>query len=48
MSWTNWSGKTSATLTVTASSNNNGCQYRCAVTNADGTTYSNAATLTVK
>ena len=46
-SWSNWSGKTAASLVVTAGSNNNGCQYRCAVTNAGGTTYSNAATLTV-
>ena len=47
-SWTNWSGKTSATLTVTAGSNNNGCRFRCVVKNAYGTVTSSAATLTVK
>ena len=46
-SWTSWSGKTAATLTVTASSTNGGCQYRCKVSNAGGTVYSSAATLTV-
>ena len=45
--WSNWSGKTGTILNVVAGSNNSGCQYRCAVTNAGGTTYTNAATLTV-
>ena len=45
--WYDWSGKTSATLTVTASSTNNGCKYRCVVSNGSGSTTSNAATLTV-
>ena len=45
--WTDWSGKTAATLNVTAGSNNNGCQYRCVVKNSYGTVASNAATLTV-
>ena len=47
-SWIDWSGKTAATLTVTAGSGNKGCQYRCVVKNSYGTTYSNAATLTVQ
>ena len=46
--WTVWKGKTSATLKVTASTTNNGCLYRCQVTNAAGTTTSNEAKLTVK
>ncbi len=46
-SWTKWSGKTSASLKVTGSTTNNGCQYRCKVTNAAGYVYSKAATLTV-
>ena len=36
-----------ATLTVRTNGGMNGYQYRCAVTNAVGTTYSNAATLSV-
>ena len=46
-SWTTWSGKTSASLTVTASTTNNGCLYRCVVTNAAGSVTSNKAQLTV-
>ena len=46
-SWTSWSGKTAATLTVTASSTNGGCQYRCVVSNTAGSVTSSAATLTV-
>ena len=46
-SWTAWSGKTSASLSVTGSATNNGCLYRCKVTNSAGSVVSNAATLTV-
>ena len=46
-SWSVWSGKTAATLTVTGSNTNNGCQYRCKVSNAAGSVTSSAATLTV-
>ena len=46
-SWTSWSGKTAASLTVTASSTNGGCQYRCVVSNSAGSVTSSAATLTV-
>ena len=46
-SWTNWSGKTEPILNVVAGSNNNGCRYRCAVTNDGGTTYTDTATLTI-
>ena len=45
--WTDWAGKTAATLTVTASSTNGGCQYRCVVSNTAGSVTSSAATLTV-
>ena len=41
-------GAKTATLTVPATMARNGYQYRCQVTNAGGTTISNAATLTVK
>ena len=46
-SWKTWSGKTSASVTVTATANNNGCQYRCVVKNAVGSVTSSAAKLTV-
>ena len=46
--WTNISSATSYYYSVTASSSNNGYQYRCRVKNAGGTVYSNAATLTIK
>ena len=46
--WTNWSGKTASSFTVTASDKNNGCMYRCVVKNSYGTVYSNAATLKLK
>ncbi|MBQ1410849.1 MAG: immunoglobulin domain-containing protein, partial [Oscillospiraceae bacterium] len=46
-SWTNWSGKTTATVTVKGSSSNNGWQYRCVVSNSAGSVTSSAATLTV-
>ena len=45
-SWTNWSGKTAATVTCTAGTSNNGCQYRCVVKNAAGSVTSDVATLT--
>ena len=45
--WTAWAGKTSASLSVKASSTNNGCMYRCVVSNAAGSVISDAATLTV-
>ena len=44
--WTNWSGKTSATVTCTAGVSNNGCQYRCVVKNAKGSVTSSIAVLT--
>ena len=46
-SWTNWSGKTSSSVTVTGSSTNNGCLYRCVVSNSSGSVTSNYAKLTV-
>ena len=45
--WSDWSGKTSASLPVTASATNNGCLYRCKVSNSAGTVISNSARLTV-
>ncbi len=49
-SWKNSTGADAKTksLTVAAASFRSGYQYRCKVTNAAGTTTSNAATLTVK
>ena len=52
-SWANvtnsaYGGLQSATMTVPATAGRNGLRFRCAVTNAAGTTYSNGATLTVK
>ena len=44
--WTNWSGKTAATVTCTAGTSNNGCQYRCVVKNSAGSVTSSIATLT--
>ena len=46
-SWTTWSGRSSASLTVVGSDTNNDCQYRCVVSNSAGSITSNAATLTV-
>ena len=46
-SWTDWAGKTSATLSFKGVTSSNGCQYRCVVTNAAGSVTSSAATLTV-
>ncbi len=41
------SGAKTATMTVPGTTARNGIQYRCAVMNSDGATYSNSATLTV-
>ena len=46
-SWTNWSGKTSATAKVTATANNNGLLYRCVVSNGKGKVTSSSAKLNV-
>ena len=48
-SWTNsgMSSSKTATLSIPATSARNGFQFRCAVKNASGTTYSNTVTLTV-
>ena len=46
-SWTDWSGKTAATLRFNAVSGSNGCQYRCVVTNDAGSATSTAAILYV-
>ena len=45
--WTTWAGMVVSTRRVTASSTNNGCQYRCSVSNNAGSVISDAATLTV-
>lgn len=45
--WTDLVGSTNATLNLTAMAAMSGYQYRAALTNSLGTTYSNAATLTV-
>ncbi|MBR0354690.1 MAG: leucine-rich repeat protein [Oscillospiraceae bacterium] len=45
--WAKCTNGTSAWLTVEAKNYRNGYQYRCAVTNEAGTTYSDYATLTV-
>ena len=45
--WSNCSNGTGATLSVEAKAYRNGYRYRCRVTNAAGTTVSEAATLTV-
>ena len=46
-SWTDWAGKTSASVSCTAGYANNGCKYRCVVKNGAGSVTSNTATLTV-
>ena len=46
-SWSSCSNGTGATLSVEAKSYRDGYQYRCKVTNAAGSVYSNAATLRV-
>ena len=45
--WTKWSGKTTASISFKGSATNNGYQYRCVVSNAEGSVTSSAATLTV-
>ena len=45
--WYNKSGATSASCSVTAKTSYNGFLYRCKVSNAGGTVYSNSAKLTV-
>ena len=45
--WSKWTGKTDASLTLKASNTNDGCQYRCVVTNEAGSSVSSIATLTV-
>lgn len=45
--WSDLSGETSTTLDFETVIGENGYQYRCAFTNADGTTYTDAATLSV-
>ena len=44
---TAYSGLKSATMTAPATTDRDGYQYRCAVSNAVGTVYSNSATLTI-
>ena len=51
-SWTNitntaYSGVKTPTLTVPATAGRNGYEYRCKISNSEGTVYSNAARLTV-
>ncbi len=46
-SWVKWSGKTNTSITVKGSSTNNGCLYRCRITNSYGSVVSAAARLTV-
>lgn len=45
--WTVWSGRTRTNLSVVASATNNGCMYRCVITNANGTVTSKSVRLTV-
>ena len=47
VSWKKWSGKTAASLTLTGKTSNNGCLYRCTVSNDKGSVTSRAARLTV-
>ncbi|MBQ1372240.1 MAG: hypothetical protein IIY70_04850, partial [Oscillospiraceae bacterium] len=46
--WIDWAGKTTDSIRFKGIEKNNGNQYRCVVTNAEGTVISNAASLTVK
>ena len=46
-SWSDWSGKTTASIRFKGVATNNGNQYRCVVSNASGSVTSNAATLSV-
>ena len=45
---TAYSGRTSATMSVTGTAARNGLKLRCKVSNSGGTVYSGTATLTVK
>ena len=45
--WHDWSGKTSATLSITGNNTNNGCSYRCVISNSAGSVTSSSAMLTV-
>ena len=46
-SWSNWSGKTANTLTITVLQENAAYSYRCVVSNSYGSVTSDAATMTV-
>ena len=46
--WEKIDGATSATYSVTVTAANNGYQYRCEARNADGASFSRAATLKLK
>ncbi len=45
--WVKWSGKTKASVNVTASAANNGTMYRCVVKNTKGSVTSSAVKMTV-
>ena len=45
--WVVWKGKTSSTLTVTGSTTNTGCEYRCKVSNSKGYVYTQEQALFV-
>ncbi len=45
--WVKWSGKTKASVKVTASAKNNGTMYRCVVKNTKGSVTSSAVKMTV-
>ena len=47
LSWTNWSGKKEASVSVKAGNANNGYQYRCIVSSGTASVSSEAATLNV-
>lgn len=45
--WSDWTGKTTNSIRFRGVATNNGNQYRCVVSNADGSVVSDPATLTV-